>query len=66
MQRVAIQPGTQGGARLRRHRAPPFPLMPEQASLFRSDVPRLDSPLKGRSLWDLALITSGLARSSLF
>ena len=47
--------------------APPFPLMPEQASLFRSGVP-FDSLLEGHSLWDLALLTSGLAReiSTLF
>ena len=45
--------------------APPSPLMPEQASLFRSGVP-LDSPLKGHLLWDLALIAPGLARSDLF
>ena len=43
--------------------APPSPLMPEQASLFRSGV-RLDSPLEGHSRWDLALITPGLARST--
>ena len=36
--------------------------MPEQASLFRSGVPR-DSPLKGHLLWDLALTTPGLARN---
>ena len=29
--------------------APPFPLMPEDASLFGSDVP-LDSPLEGHLL----------------
>ena len=39
--------------------------MPEQASLLRSGGP-LDSPLVGHSLWDLALITPGLARSYLF
>ena len=39
-------------------------LMPEQASLFRSDVP-LASPLEGHLLWDLALITPGLARINL-
>ena len=39
--------------------------MPEQASLLRSGVP-LDSPLEGHSLWDLALIVPGLARSYLF
>ena len=38
--------------------------MPEQASLFRTGVP-LDSPLEGHSLWDLALITPGSARSYL-
>ena len=38
--------------------------MPEQASLFRSGVP-LDSPLEGHLLWDLALITPGLARPGL-
>lgn len=40
---------------------PPFPLMPEQASLSRSGVPLNDSPT-GHSLWDLALISPGLAR----
>ena len=44
---------------------PSCPLMPEQASLFRSGV-LLDSPLKGHSLWGLALITPGLAWSYLF
>ena len=39
--------------------------MPEQARLFRSGV-LLDSPLEGHSLWELALITPGLARSYLF
>ena len=39
--------------------------MPEQASLFRSGVP-FHSPLERHLLWDLALITPGLARSSLF
>ena len=43
---------------------PPFPLRPEQASLFGSGVP-LDSPLEGHSLWDLALITAGFARTDL-
>ena len=38
--------------------------MPKQASLSESDV-FLDSPLEGQSLWDLALITPGLARSHL-
>ena len=42
--------------------APPSPLMPEHASLFRSGVP-LDCPLKGHSLWDFALITPGSAGS---
>ena len=41
---------------------PTFSPMPEQASLFGSGVP-LDSPLEGHSLWDLALITPGFARS---
>ena len=45
--------------------AQPSPPMPEQAGLFRSGVP-LDSPLEGHSLWDLALITPGFARSYLF
>ena len=44
---------------------PPSPLMSEQASLFRSGVP-LYSPLEGHSLWDLALITPGFAKSYLF
>ena len=38
--------------------------MLEQASLFRSGVP-LDSRLEGHSLWDLALVMPGLARSYL-
>ena len=33
---------------------PPFPLMPEQASLCGPGVP-LDSPLEGHSLWDFVL-----------
>ena len=45
--------------------APPSPLMPEQASLFRSGVP-LDSPPEGRLLWDLAFLTPGCARTYLF
>ena len=45
--------------------APPSPLMPEQASLFKTGIP-LDSPLEGHLLWDLASITPGLARSHLF
>ena len=45
--------------------APPSPPMPEPASLFKSGVP-LYSPLEGHSLWDLALITPGFARSDLF
>ena len=46
---------------------PTSPLMPEQASLFRSGV-LLDSPLEGHSLWEdphLALITPDSARSYL-
>ena len=43
----------------------PSPLMPEQASLFRSGIP-CDSPLNGHSLWGLTFITPGLARSYLF
>ena len=39
--------------------APPSPLMPEQAKLFRSGVP-LDSLLEGHSLWDLGSSTPGL------
>ena len=45
--------------------APPFPLMPKQASLLGSGV-SLDSPLECHSLRDLASITPGLARSFLF
>ena len=44
---------------------PTSPLMPEQASLFRSGVP-VGAPLGGHSLWGLALITPGSARSYLF
>ena len=43
---------------------PPVPPMPEKASLFRSGVP-LYSPLQGHLLWNLALITPGLAGSYL-
>ena len=39
--------------------------MPEQASLLRSGIP-LDGPLEGHSLWDLASIAPGSARSYLF
>ena len=39
--------------------------MPKQASLFGSDV-RHESPLKGHSLWDLALIMPGLARRVIY
>ena len=39
--------------------------MPEQASLLGSGVP-LDSPLEGDWMWDLTLITSGLAKMCQF
>ena len=44
---------------------PPLPLIPKQACLYGSGVP-CDSPLKGHSLRDVALITPGKARSSVF
>ena len=44
--------------------APPFPLIPKQASLLGSGIP-LNTSLEGHSLWDLASITPGLARTHL-
>ena len=41
------------------------PTFSPDASLFRSGFP-FHSPLEGHSLWDLALITPGSARSYLF